>query len=151
MKRGEWLGKLGKLERLERLEIVIRLLLSLNSLNSLNSLFSLNSLSPPYHNNRVIIKCSFRRTQFGKAQLAHTTPKKIVAIKDEKQGSRSSRNRSLLSVNEDFENKRNAAVRLYSRYYIRFSIYSTEYLPWSSIVMAIRSNCILWGRWRNVR
>ena len=52
MKRGgEWLGKL------ERLEIVIRLLLSLNSLNSLNSLFSLNSLSPPYHHNRVIIKC----------------------------------------------------------------------------------------------
>ena len=37
--------------------------------------------------------CSFRRTQFGKAQLAHT-PKKIVAIKDEMQGSRSSRNRT---------------------------------------------------------
>ena len=73
--------------------------------------------------------CSFRRTQFGKAQLAHTTKKIIVAIKDEMQGSRSSRNRSLLSVNEDFENKGNAAVRLYSRYYIRFSIYSTEYLP----------------------
>ena len=37
--------------------------------------------------------CSFRRTQFGKAQLAHTA-KKIVAIKDEMQGLRSSRNRT---------------------------------------------------------
>ena len=50
MKRGG-AEKLGIVERLERL------LLSLNSLNSLNSLFSLNSLSPPYHHNRVIIKC----------------------------------------------------------------------------------------------
>ena len=38
--------------------------------------------------------CSFRRTQFEKAQLAHPPPKKIVAIKDEMQGPRSSRNRT---------------------------------------------------------
>ncbi len=30
------------------------------------------------------------------------------------QGLRSSKNRSLLDVNEDFENKHNAAVRLYT-------------------------------------
>lgn len=50
-------GGAEKLGIVESLEIVIRLLLSLNSLNSLNSLFSLNLLSPPYHHNRVIIKC----------------------------------------------------------------------------------------------
>ena len=40
----------------------------------------------------------------------------IADIKDEMQGLRSSRNRSLLMVNEDFENEHNAAVRLYIRY-----------------------------------
>ena len=89
------------LAKLERLE---RLLLSLNSLNSLNSLFSLNSPSPPYYHNRVIIKC--------------------VVL-----GARSLGKRSILNVCEHFTNKCNDKIHLYNHSYIRFSIYSTEYLP----------------------
>ncbi len=42
--------------------------------------------------------------------------KLIADIKVEVQGLRSPKNRSLLNVNEDFEDKRNAAIRLYIRY-----------------------------------
>ena len=68
------------------------------SLNSLNSSSSLTSLS------------------YNSTAAVHLYVWLIADIKDEMQGLRSSRNRSLLMVNEDFENKHNAAVRLYIRY-----------------------------------
>ena len=42
--------------------------------------------------------------------------KLIADIKVEVRGLRSPKSRSLLDVNEDFEDKRNAVIRLYIRY-----------------------------------